>query len=162
MAQAPFTAQRLSRISFNLKGYRRYRHKNRRDRNSLKTKQDGKRTRQNQRQIGAFYEEKAARFLESKGLFLVARNYRCPMGEVDLIARDGRFLVFVEVKYRKSQKAGGALPAVDARKRRTIAKVASHYLLTHGGRLDVSCRFDVIGFDGEALTWIPNAFEAGI
>ena len=71
----------------------------------------------NNRNKGSFYEEQAAAYLKSKGLTILCRNYRCPCGEIDLIARDGDYLVFVEVKYRKTP--GTALLAV-GRKNHTV------------------------------------------
>ena len=90
---------------------------------------------------------------------IVARNYRCHTGEIDLIAKDGDTLVFVEVKYRRSGRQGSALQAVDIRKQRALTKVASWYLAVQIGDVDISCRFDVVAFDGSEVTWIPNAFD---
>ncbi len=91
---------------------------------------------------------------------MVARNYRCRTGEIDLIAKDGETLVFVEVKYRRSGQQGSALQAVDIRKQRTLTKVAAWYLAAQASGFDTSCRFDVVAFDGDEVTWIPDAFEA--
>ena len=87
------------------------------------------------------------------------RNFRCRMGEIDLIARDGRYLVFVEVKYRSSRRQGTALGAVGKEKQRVISKVAGYYLLTRCKSLDMPCRFDVVGIEGAEMFWIPNAFD---
>lgn len=81
------------------------------------------------------------------------------MGELDLIAKDAGYLVFVEVKYRTDSRAGGALAAVGREKQRVISKVARYYLMTHYGSIDVACRFDVIGFDETGICWIENAFD---
>ena len=62
----------------------------------------------NKRRIGGIFENMAADYLVSQGLLILERNYRCRMGEVDLIARDGNYLVFVEVKYRNSSRNGNA------------------------------------------------------
>lgn len=86
-------------------------------------------------------------------------NYRCRRGEVDLIARDGEYLVFVEVKYRSSEDAGGPLAAVDHTKQRVISRVAKLYLLSHYHTMDIACRFDVIGFHGPHIQWVKNAFD---
>lgn len=114
----------------------------------------------NRRKIGSSYEEKAAVFLEKNGLVILARNFRSRYGEIDLIARDGRYFVFVEVKYRKNGESGGALAAVDRRKQRVISRVAEFYLYRFGLGENVPCRFDVVGIDGDEITWIRNAFEA--
>lgn len=98
--------------------------------------------------------------MEEQGLCIVERNYRCRIGEIDLIAKDGETLVFVEVKYRRNTQQGSALQAVDTRKQRTITKVASWYLAAQASDFYVSCRFDVVAFDGSEVTWISDAFEA--
>ena len=67
----------------------------------------------NKRKTGSRYEEQAAAFLEKQGLLVIEKNFRCKSGEIDLIARDGRYLVFVEVKYRSSGSNGYAAAAVD-------------------------------------------------
>lgn len=116
---------------------------------------------ENRRQTGARYENLAAEYLESRGLFILERNYRCRQGEIDLIARDGEFLVFVEVKYRQGKEKGTSLEAVDRRKQRQICRTARYYLACSVGSMDVSCRFDVVGIDGkeEKISWIKNAFD---
>lgn len=77
------------------------------------------------------------------------RNFRCRNGEIDLIARDGRYLVFIEVKYRKDRRSGSSFAAVGKQKQRTILKVALFYLIRKGFQDDIPCRFDVVGIDGE-------------
>ena len=80
-------------------------------------------------------------------------------GEVDLIARDGNYLVFVEVKYRNSSRNGNAAEAVDWRKQRVISRVASFYLMSHHDTTNHPCRFDVIAIDQGTIHWYRNAFE---
>ncbi len=101
----------------------------------------------------------AADYLVSQGLLILERNYRCRMGEVDLIARDGNYLVFVEVKYRNSSRNGNAAEAVDWRKQRVISRVASFYLMSHHDTTNHPCRFDVIAIDQGTIHWYRNAFE---
>lgn len=84
----------------------------------------------NQR-IGATGEAAAASELEAAGYVILGRNYRCAYGEIDLIARDGDVIVFVEVKTRSSLAFGLPRDAVTAAKRRKLARTASHYLMTH-------------------------------
>lgn len=86
-------------------------------------------------------------------------NYRFRAGEIDLIARDGEYLVFVEVKYRSTEESGGALCAVDRAKQRILSKTAKHYLAVRRKNVDVPCRFDVVGIDGREIRWIKNAFD---
>jgi putative endonuclease len=106
---------------------------------------------------GAAAEALAARFLESRGLSVIARNYRCRGGEIDLIARDGPVVVFVEVRLRRGKAFGGAAASITASKRRRLAFAARHYL----GRLaqEPPCRFDAILLDAlepESLEWLKD------
>ena len=114
---------------------------------------------ENKRAVGKLYEEKAAAYLKDQGLRIIRRNYRVRTGEIDLIAQDGEYLVFVEVKYRSTGKSGCALCAVAAAKQRSISRTAVHYLSTAGKEGDIPCRFDVVGFDGEQVQWVKNAFD---
>lgn len=113
---------------------------------------------ENTREIGARYEAQAAAFLEEQGYHILEKNYRCRIGEIDLVACDGAYLVFVEVKYRKNNKKGGAAAAVSAAKQKTISRVADYYMKVHGIYADQSVRFDVVAFDGEEMELIRDAF----
>jgi len=103
-------------------------------------------------------EARAEAYLSGLGWTILERNRRAPGGEVDLIGRDGRTMVFVEVKQRASRGFGGAAASVGAVKRRRIAKCAVFYL--RGARHDGPIRFDVIAIEGESLRHIPSAFRA--
>jgi putative endonuclease len=110
---------------------------------------------------GAAAEALAARFLQTRGLTVVARNYRCRGGEIDLIAQDGSTLVFVEVRLRRGSAFGGAAASITAAKRRRFALAARHYL----GRLgrEPPCRFDAILLDGlasERIEWLRDIMSA--
>lgn len=111
----------------------------------------------NKRQQGSFREKEAAAFLESKGFRILQRNFRCRLGEIDLIARDGAWLVFVEVKYRRSERYGWGEEHVDKRKQQRIIAVARYYLA--GLKALPPCRFDVIAIDENRIHHFPNAFE---
>ena len=113
----------------------------------------------NRRETGTQYEERAAEYLIAQNYQILERNYRIRSGEIDLIARDGADLVFVEVKYRKNDESGNPLEAVDIRKQKKIIKVARYYLYQkkYG---DVPCRFDVIGICGSHIEHIKDAFWA--
>jgi len=113
----------------------------------------------NKRQIGTDYERLAGEYIKEQGYEILEYNFRCRMGEIDIVAKDGEYLVFVEVKYRSSSRSGSPLEAVDARKQRIISKVASYYCLTHGCNESTPCRFDVVAIDGGEYTLIKNAFE---
>jgi len=107
---------------------------------------------------GESAEALAAAFLQQNGLQLVARNYRCRFGEIDLIARDGKTLVFAEVRMRASDEFGGAAASITAAKRAKLTRAARHYLAA--SPRTPACRFDavLIARDG-AIEWIKNAFE---
>lgn len=112
----------------------------------------------NKRHIGEMYEQLAADFLQEQGLVILKRNYRCRQGEVDLIAKDGKYTVFVEVKYRRGRSAGDSLAAVNRTKQKVIGQAALYYLYSHGCSIDSPCRFDVVGIDGKEIHWVKNAF----
>jgi putative endonuclease len=106
---------------------------------------------------GGDAEDRAARFLAAQGLRIVQRNYRTRQGEIDLIAQEGATLVFVEVRLRTSERFGGALGSIDARKRSRIEAAARHYLMRL--RREPPCRFDVVTLDGREPAWLRGAFE---
>ncbi len=107
---------------------------------------------------GAEAETLAAAFLEARGLKILERNYRCRLGEIDLIACDGVTTVFVEVRRRASRAFGGAAASITATKRLKLLKAARHYM----SRLRTLplCRFDALLIEGEPprIEWIRNAF----
>lgn len=113
----------------------------------------------NKRAIGTAYEKAAGAWLEAQGYEILQYNFRCRSGEIDIVAKDGGYLVFVEVKYRRSEAAGNPLEAVDFKKQRTISRTAFYYLLTHGYGELTPCRFDVVSVLGEEIRVIKNAFE---
>ena len=97
---------------------------------------------ENKTRLGPWGEELAARCLERKGFTIVARNFRCRYGEIDIIAKNAEFLVFAEVKLRKSAKFGAAREFVDKRKQEKLSASAALWLETHETALQP--RFDVI------------------
>jgi putative endonuclease len=108
--------------------------------------------------LGVPAEAMAAAFLEKRGLTIVARNYRCRLGEIDLVARDGGTTVFVEVRRRASSAFGGAAASITGAKRLKLLKAARHYI----SRLSTTpqCRFDALLIEGEPprIEWIRDAF----
>ncbi len=114
----------------------------------------------NKRTIGSEQEERAAHYLEEQGMQIIARNYRIRSGEIDLIARDGAYLVFVEVKYRADASMGSPFAAVDIRKQNQILRTAQHFMLRFGYSEDTPCRFDVVGIMGSDIEHIKDAFWA--
>ncbi|MEM7304034.1 MAG: YraN family protein [Pseudomonadota bacterium] len=107
--------------------------------------------------LGKKAEDVACHFLLSHGLQLITRNYHCRYGEIDLIMQDNDTLVFVEVRYRKSEAFGGALESIDKTKQRKLVFTANHYL-SQSADLQTS-RFDVVALTENAPPeWIIDAF----
>lgn len=107
---------------------------------------------------GEAAEQLAATFLLGRGLKIIHRNYRCRFGEIDLIAQDGKTLVFIEVRSRQSEDFGGAAASITQDKRDKLLRTARHFLAQ--GRSAAPCRFDAVLIRGEPprLEWIKNAF----
>ena len=104
-------------------------------------------------------EQDAAQFLQRHGLKLLARNYRCRYGEIDLILQDGETLVFAEVRLRSRRDFGGAVASINAAKQAKLVRSAQHYL-SGLGRIP-PCRFDAVLFDAAGSAepeWLRNAF----
>jgi putative endonuclease len=116
------------------------------------------------RDAGARYESAALAHLERAGLSLVARNYHCRFGEIDLVMRERDVVVFVEVRYRRSRGYGGGIDSVDAGKRAKLVRAAAAFLADHPRLADATCRFDVLALggtpDAPLFDWRRNAFEA--
>ena len=112
-------------------------------------------------QKGARYELMARRYLEQKGLVFVAANVRYRVGELDLIMGDGRQWVFVEVRYRRDARFGGAAMSITWRKQQKLLRSAALWLAARNASFDtVDCRFDVVAITGQQLSWLPDAFQA--
>lgn len=108
--------------------------------------------------LGKFAETRAEKMLAVAGLTVVCRNYRCRLGEIDLIAQDGEVLVFVEVRSRSRADYGSAAESISLAKQRRIIAAARHYLATLP-RMP-ACRFDAVTLDeGGEPVWIKSAFE---
>lgn len=114
--------------------------------------------RKNKRQIGFCYEQQAAAYLEEQGYTLLEHNYYCRLGEIDLIAREGGYLVFVEVKYRSTSGSGSAAEAVHKAKQKRIYQCAQMYMKQQRISFFQPIRFDVLAVDGTQITLIKNAF----
>lgn len=109
---------------------------------------------------GKAAEDAACRFLESKGLRLIARNFRVPAGEIDLIMQDLDDVVFVEVRTRKSTFFGSAVESVTGPKRQRLLKASRHFLRSRHLHADICCRWDIVGISHGKIEWIKNAFDA--
>lgn len=112
---------------------------------------------------GSLYENEASIYLQRQGLIILEQNLKGPMGEIDIVARTATSLVFVEVRYRKTKKYGGALNSISPVKQQRIIRTAHfyfaalchHYFPTHTPYY----RFDVVAFEGQSIHWIQNAFS---
>jgi putative endonuclease len=109
---------------------------------------------------GAEAERQAQRHLERHGLKLVARNWRCPGGELDLVMRERDTLVMVEVRKRTRSDYGDAFESVHRHKRRRLVRAARMFLAGHPEYARSTVRFDVVAVDGaDAVEWLQAAFE---
>ena len=111
---------------------------------------------------GEAAERIAEAHLQTAGLTLLARNFRCRGGELDLVCRDGATLVFVEVRLRGRRDFGGAAASITPRKQARIILAARHWLSQAGRLAESPCRFDVVlldALDSTRLEWIRGAFD---
>ena len=114
----------------------------------------------NKRHIGQEYEQRAVYYITNMGYKIIERNFRNRMGEIDIIAKDGEYLVFIEVKYRSSSKEGHPTEAVNLAKQRRITKTALYYCAVNGISEYTPMRFDVISILDDDIKLYENAFEA--
>lgn len=112
----------------------------------------------NKRSIGSQWERRAAQYLAGNGYRILATNYNCRLGEIDIIAKENGYYVFVEVKYRSSLAYGDPLEAVTPSKQQRIRNAASYYLIENNIQPYVNVRFDVVGILGSEITLIKDAF----
>lgn len=114
-----------------------------------------------QRDIGNSYEMLARRYLEQAGLVFEAANVTLGGGEIDIIMRDRKTWIFVEVRFRRNNAFGGAAASVTWAKQQRLCRAAALWLAKRSASFDtVPCRFDVIAITGNQLEWLPNAFNA--
>lgn len=113
----------------------------------------------NKRKTGFGYEKQALEYLQNNGYIIVCTNFYCRRGEIDIIAKDGEYLVFVEVKYRKSLKYGYPQEAVSVNKQKRIIMSAVYYCMKNNIPADTPVRFDVVAVLDKDITLLKNAFE---
>lgn len=110
--------------------------------------------------LGSDAEQIAAAYLQQQGLILIRQNFNCRYGEIDLIMREGKVLVFVEVRLRSNARFGGAGMSITPSKQHKLQRTATYYLQQHG---DTACRFDAVLMNKagmEHIEWIKNAFDS--
>ncbi len=113
-----------------------------------------------QQRAGRAAEDRALRHLEAAGLELVARNFRCRWGEIDLVVQERQTLVFVEVRYRRNARFGSAAESVDTRKQQKLIRTAQTFLNQNPGWSQYPARFDIVAIEEpQEVDWIKNAFE---
>lgn len=111
------------------------------------------------RKLGNAGENIAVSFLEKNGLRILDRNFYTNHGEIDIIAKEGDTIVFVEVKFRESRLCGNPLEAITYRKIKTIIRASRVYLYFKHYPPSVPVRYDCIGITGAEVNWIKGAFE---
>jgi putative endonuclease len=114
---------------------------------------------------GLRYEDQARAYLQQRGLELLESNYRCRLGEIDLIMRDGDTVCFIEVRFRGSTDFGGASASITPAKQRKIVKATLFYLSNHQRLTRQALRFDALLIQQQndnrlEFNWIQNAFYA--
>jgi len=107
-------------------------------------------------------EERAQNFLKKSGVRILNTNFKCKLGEIDIIAADNNTLLFIEVKYRKSDKFGDPSETVTYHKQKKIILTAQLYLQKHPKLANKACRFDVISIHQNDINWIQDAFNTDI
>ena len=112
---------------------------------------------QNKREVGAEGEDRATKSLKREGYRIIEKNFRSPFGELDIVAEEGGYLVFVEVKKRNSQTFGNSLHAINNAKKKHMIKTAMFYMKTHKC-FDRRVRFDVVGIDSDNVKIVKHAF----
>ena len=116
------------------------------------------------RERGATFEHRAEAELRRAGLRSLARNYTTRYGELDLVMREGDTIVFVEVRYRVRAGHGDALASVTLAKQQKLVCAAQLWLAEHSHFSQLTCRFDVVSYDGDTeqarMQWLRGAFDA--
>ena len=112
----------------------------------------------NKREVGSQWEQKTVEYLQTIGITVLYKNFRCKIGEIDIIGIENDTYIFIEVKYRSSRRYGYSYEAVNSRKQQTIRKVAEWFIVSSKLPSSTKFRFDVCGIDNDTITYIKNAF----
>lgn len=113
----------------------------------------------NNREVGTQFEQRAADYLQKNGYKILQKNFRCKIGEIDLIAKNEGYLCFIEVKFRSTAQRGFPAEAINHGKIKKIARTALTYLVFHQLPQDTPCRFDAVVILDNEISLIKNAFE---
>jgi putative endonuclease len=113
----------------------------------------------NNRAVGTRFEEEAAKYLQKNGYRILQKNFRCRIGEIDLIAQAEGYLCFIEVKYRSGTSKGYPAEAITPNKIRRISRTAQFYMLLHNIPQETPCRFDAVVILDSEFSLIKNAFN---
>lgn len=108
--------------------------------------------------LGRVGEKSAVKFLKKQGFKILEQNYKNPFGEIDIIAKDGEYTVFIEVKTRTDDAFGAACEAVNFQKRKKYGRIAQAYIVNKG-IFDSAVRFDVIGIENGKINHVKDAFS---
>lgn len=114
----------------------------------------------NSRKLGAEKEKMAGEYLSKLGYEILTYNFYSKMGEIDIVAREQGYLVFIEVKYRSNIRNGLPQDAINRRKIVHVTQTAQYYMLRNGISVETPCRFDVVTILGKECQLIRDAFEA--
>lgn len=112
----------------------------------------------NNRAVGTEFEEKAAQYLLKNNYQVLQKNFRCKIGEIDIVAKNEGYLCFIEVKYRSDTAKGFPAEAITPNKIRKITHTAEFYMLLHKIPMDTPCRFDAVVILDMEISLIKNAF----
>ncbi len=115
----------------------------------------------NKRSVGAQKEEKAVDYLRSSGYQIIETNFFCRIGEIDIIAKDGAYYCFIEVKFRSLNRFGYPQEAVTKAKQSKIIRTALYYMMKKHLPEATPIRFDVVVLLADEITLLKNAFNAG-
>lgn len=112
----------------------------------------------NRRQTGALREDQAVHYLEKQGYEILERNYWCRFAELDIVAKEGEYLCFIEVKYRRNDQYEAPAGVISTAKMRKICRASQFYMKEKRILPDTPVRYDVVMMVGEELTLMRNAF----
>lgn len=112
----------------------------------------------NKRMLGSAYEDAATAYLKKNGFRIIERNYRCKIGEIDIIAMKDSVLRFVEVKYRKDETFGNAVYSVNSQKLSRLYRIAEFYLKENTIFINFQVSFDVLAITGKVINYIENCY----